>query len=120
MAKTARRRMPRSSRAQARQARESATPAAAQQDEPPASTSSRSLAAGLAPTGRRRNPFGLLRRLEPRFVTDIIGELRKVTWPTLSETRYLTVVVAIVSLAVGLLLGGLDLLFGWVIERLFF
>ena len=119
MAKTARRRMPRSRRAQARQTPESTTPAPAPDEPAVQPGSSRSLAAGLAP-GRRRNPFGFLRRLEPRFVTDIIGELRKVTWPTLSETRYLTVVVAIVSLAVGLLLGGLDPVFGWVIERLFF
>lgn len=78
------------------------------------------LGAGLAPAGRRRNPFGVFRRLQPRFVADIFSELRKVTWPTMSETRYLTIVVAIVSLAVGTFLGGLDLMFGWVIERLFF
>ncbi|HJP40225.1 MAG TPA: preprotein translocase subunit SecE [Dehalococcoidia bacterium] len=79
-----------------------------------------SLGAGLAPADSRRNPFGFLRRLQPRFVADVISELRKVTWPTLSETRYLTFVVAVVSLAIGLLLGAFDLLFGRIIERLFF
>lgn len=80
-----------------------------------------SLGAGLAPApARRRNPLHYLRRLQPRFVADIIGELRKVTWPTFSETQYLTIVVAIVSIAVGLFLGGLDLVFGWTVERLFF
>jgi preprotein translocase subunit SecE len=69
---------------------------------------------------RKRSPFGFLGRLQPRFVADIIAELKKVTWPTWSETRYLTIVVAIVAVAVGFLLGGVDLLFGWVIERLFF
>ena len=80
------------------------------------------VAAGVsrAPIRKRRNPLSLLGRLEPRFVADIIAELRKVTWPTFSETRYLTIVVAIVAIAVGLFLGGIDLLFGWVIERLFF
>ena len=72
-----------------------------------------------APSAPRRR-FGFFRRLQPRFIGDIIAELRKVTWPTFAETRYLTVVVAIVALAVGILLGGVDLVFGWVIDRLFF
>jgi preprotein translocase subunit SecE len=69
---------------------------------------------------KSRNPFGFLKRIQPRFVGDIIAELRKVTWPTFSETRYLTIVVAIVSLVMALFLGALDLGFGWVIERIFF
>ena len=68
----------------------------------------------------RRNPFAFLSRLQPRFVADIAAELRKVTWPTMAETRYLTIVVAFVAVTVGLLLGGIDLLFGWIIERMFF
>ncbi len=69
---------------------------------------------------RSRNPFGFLGRLQPRFVADVISELRKVTWPTFAETRYLTMVVAIVAIIVGIFLGGMDLLFGWIVERLFF
>ena len=69
---------------------------------------------------RRGNPFGFVSKLMPRFVTDVISELRKVTWPTFSEVRYLTLVVAIVAVGVGLFLGGIDLFFGWLIERLFF
>jgi preprotein translocase SecE subunit len=46
--------------------------------------------------------------------------LRKVTWPSFQETRYLTIVVAIVSLAVGIFLGSIDFLFGWTVEKLFF
>ena len=69
---------------------------------------------------RRRDPFGFLKRLQPRFVADVIADLRKVTWPTFQETRYLTIVVAIVAVITGLFLGGVDLLFGWIIERLFF
>ncbi|MGH7301417.1 MAG: preprotein translocase subunit SecE, partial [Candidatus Rokuibacteriota bacterium] len=57
---------------------------------------------------RRRNPFAFLGRLQPRFVGDVISELRKVTWPTASETRYLTIVVAIVAAGVGAVLGGVD------------
>ncbi len=69
---------------------------------------------------RRRNPFGFLKRLQPRFAADVIAELRKVTWPSFQETRYLTIVVAIVAIIMGLFLGSVDLLFGWIIERLFF
>ena len=76
---------------------------------------------GLRPTlTRSRNPFGFLAKLQPRFVSDIVSELRKVTWPTFTETRYLTIVVAVVSLAVGIFLGTIDFVFGWTIERLFF
>jgi preprotein translocase subunit SecE len=73
-----------------------------------------------APARRRRSPLAFLGRLEPKFVADVISELRKVTWPSFSEVRYLTMVVAIVAVAVGALLGGLDLLFGWIINELFF
>ena len=80
------------------------------------------VAAGVsrATPHRRRNPFAFLGRLQPRFIADIIAELRKVTWPTFAETRYLTIVVAIVAIAVGLLLGSVDMVFGWIVERLFF
>lgn len=69
---------------------------------------------------KRRSPLAFLGRLEPRWVADIVGELRKVTWPTFAETRYLTIVVAIVSVVVGTFLGLIDLAFGKIIETLFF
>jgi len=76
---------------------------------------------GGSPAVRKnRNPLSALSRLQPRFVSDVIAELRKVTWPTVTETRYLTTVVAIVSLAVGIFLGSIDFLFGWTVEKLFF
>ena len=62
--------------------------------------------------GRQR---GLLYRwTHPRYVIDIIDELRKVVWPSRDETRSLTTVVIIVALAVGALLGTVD----WVFNRL--
>jgi preprotein translocase SecE subunit len=69
---------------------------------------------------RSWNPFGFLKRFQPRAVADVISELRKVTWPTFAETRYLTLVVAVVAIVVGVILGLFDLLFGWIIEQLFF
>ena len=73
-----------------------------------------------AQPSRRRNPLAFVSRLQPRFISDIFAELRKVTWPSFAETRYLTMVVAIVAVAVGLFLGLIDLGFGWFIERVFF
>ncbi len=44
-----------------------------------------------------------------RFVLDSYYELRyKTTWPTFLEARNLTIVVILLSLAVGLILGGVD------------
>jgi len=53
------------------------------------------------------------RALVPRWVEDIISELRKVTWPTRNETVNLTLVVVVVSAAIGGLLGAIDVFFNW-------
>jgi len=55
--------------------------------------------------------------MRPRFMNDIISELRKVTWPTREETFHLTVVVLIVTLMMGAILGGLDAGFGWFVDK---
>jgi len=49
---------------------------------------------------------------------DIVGELRKVTWPTRQEATRLTILVIAVSLAMGLLLGAVDLIFSGLMSRL--
>jgi preprotein translocase subunit SecE len=54
----------------------------------------------------------------PRWLEEIISELKKVTWPTRQETFYLATVVIVVSLAAGLALGGVDIFFNWLIDRL--
>ena len=46
-----------------------------------------------------------------RFYRDVRSELRKVVWPTREQATNLTVIVCVASVAVGVLLGGLDLLF---------
>jgi preprotein translocase subunit SecE len=45
------------------------------------------------------------------FVRDIRSELRKVAWPSQRETVNLTAVVLAFSIAVGVLLGGIDYVF---------
>src|SRR5688572_19289851 len=70
----------------------------------------------------RRASMPRWRRMVPRpqFLVDIVSELKKVTWPTLSETRYLSTVVIIVAVVIGILLGGIDLLFGEIMRELLF
>jgi preprotein translocase subunit SecE len=46
-----------------------------------------------------------------RFFRDTRSELRKVVWPTREQAINLTMLVCAASLAVGLFLGGVDLLF---------
>ena|SRR3989344_5688326 len=44
------------------------------------------------------------------FFTEVIGELKKVTWPSREETLKLTAVVIALSVIVGVFIGGLDAL----------
>ena len=60
------------------------------------------------------NPF---RRLI-RFTQEAYSELKKVTWPTPEQTRNLTVLVFVVSAAVGAYIAVFDLLFSRVVAIL--
>lgn len=46
-----------------------------------------------------------------QFLGEVRAELRKVVWPTRREAANLTALVIALSVAVGFLLGGVDLLF---------
>lgn len=46
-----------------------------------------------------------------KFFSEVATELRKVTWPTRAETIKLTSAVILISVAVGLFIGGLDIVF---------
>jgi preprotein translocase subunit SecE len=46
-----------------------------------------------------------------KYLKEVKVELSKVTWPTRAESLKLTVVILVASLAVGLYIGGLDLIF---------
>ena len=46
-----------------------------------------------------------------QFFGEVRSELRKVVWPTRREAANLTVLVIALSLAMGLMLGGVDFLF---------
>jgi preprotein translocase subunit SecE len=53
-----------------------------------------------------------------RWWRETIGELRKVSWPTVQETRRLTGIVLIVMFAMSAVLGLLDFLFSKLITLL--
>jgi preprotein translocase subunit SecE len=54
-----------------------------------------------------------------RFVGEIIAELKKVTWLTRREIVYLTFLVLVVTIAVGLILGAFDYGFTRLVEKFF-
>ncbi len=45
------------------------------------------------------------------FLRETYDELKKVKWPTRDEVVRLTIVVIVISLAIGLYIGGLDYIF---------
>ena len=69
------------------------------------------------PQREAREGRGITSLLRPHWAEEIISELRKVTWPSWEDTRYLTFVVVIVAAVFGLFLGGVDMLFNWIIEN---
>ena len=68
---------------------------------------------GAKPPTQRRG----FRIKVPSFLEDVFAELRKVTWPTRQETAYLTMVVIIVAVAAGIVLGLVDVVFNWLIDK---
>ena len=51
-----------------------------------------------------------------RFLEEAWSELRKVTWPTPEQTRNLTVLVFVVSAAVGAYIAVFDIIFHFAFE----
>ncbi len=69
---------------------------------------------GAKPSSPQKRGF---RPKLPGFLEDIYAELKKVTWPTRQETAYLTMVVIIVAVAAGVVLGLVDVVFNWLIDK---
>jgi len=70
--------------------------------------SKKALTAGVTP---KRSRFA--------FVGDIIGELRKVVWPTRREAMRLTMMVLFVCVLVGSVLGAIDYGFSELVAKVF-
>jgi len=58
-------------------------------------------------------------RLRFRAIGEIIAELRKVVWLSRREVAYLTALVLIIGIAIGLLLGAIDFGFTNLVDKLF-
>jgi len=54
-----------------------------------------------------------------RFISETIAELKKVVWLSRREALYLTAIVLVVAIAVGLILGAIDYGFTNLIDKLF-
>ena len=54
-----------------------------------------------------------------KFFGNVIAELKKVTWLSRREAIYLTGLVLLVAVIVGLILGGIDWIFSLLIEKIF-
>jgi len=54
-----------------------------------------------------------------RFIGEIIAELKKVVWLTRREAIYLTTLVLIVAIAMGVLLGAFDYGFTQLVDKFF-
>lgn len=50
------------------------------------------------------------------FASEVIGELKKVTWPSKKETIRLTIIVIAISLIIGLYIGIIDVLLAKALE----
>ena len=58
-----------------------------------------------------------MRRIR-RFVEESWSELKKVTWPTREQVRNLTLLVFLISGAVGLFIAVFDIAFDLIIQRI--
>ena len=72
---------------------------------------------GSARPAPRVTGGGGLLSWRPRFLMDIVNELRKVVWPSRDDTLHLAVVVVIVTIIFGAVLGAIDIGFGWLIDK---
>jgi preprotein translocase subunit SecE len=91
-------------------------PSAAAVPVKPATAAPKAAPAKAKPAEKRkkaRQPNGI-----QRWWAETLGELGKVTWPTLPETWRMTRIVLVVMLLTGVLLGGLDFLFSRLIAML--
>ena len=66
-----------------------------------------------------RGKAGQAKKSRFSLVPDVIGELRKVTWPTRQEVIRLSAMVLVVCVILGLILGGIDYVFTQLVAKVF-
>jgi len=52
------------------------------------------------------------------YVREVVEELKKVSWPTATQTRDMTLLVVVVTIIVGIYIGSLDFIFQRLITAL--
>ena len=77
----------------------------------PAAASAKSFSSGAAPPQERTSPT--------QFLREVRSELRKVAWPSRSETINYSIVVLVTIVVLGSMIYGLDWLFSTFILDLF-
>lgn len=50
------------------------------------------------------------------YLKESKAELKKVTWPTVETVKRFTVLVVLLSIAMALFLGALDMVFSWLLK----
>jgi preprotein translocase subunit SecE len=73
-------------------------------------------AAAQAEAKAKRSFLARIPKVGP-YMLEIGSELRKVTWPTREETTRLGFAVIVVSVSIGLALGGIDIGFNWLVDN---
>ncbi len=53
-----------------------------------------------------------------KFFTDLVSEMKKIVWPSRKQTLNNTLAVVVIVLIAAVVLVGLDLLFGWLLDLL--
>ena len=68
-----------------------------------------------------KNRSATVKRANPRlsFINETVNELKKVVWLSRKETAYLTALVLIVTITVGLILGIIDFRFSKLVSSFF-
>jgi len=64
------------------------------------------------------NGFGFVWRSVFSYLKDVKTEMANVTWPTKNTVQQMTATVLVVSIVVGLYIGGLDAIFTTVLNKL--
>jgi preprotein translocase subunit SecE len=83
-----------------------------------ARASARKAMPNLSTSARTAQPArGGLLGWRPRFLMDVISELRKVVWPKREDVVHLTFVIVVVTLMIGAVLGLIDISFSWLIDK---
>ena len=71
------------------------------------------------PTVNKAIPAAKPRNAIANFFSETVSEMKKVTWLSRREVTYLTILVLVVSIAAGIILGGIDYGFTQLIEKVF-